>query len=782
MVLHTNANHLGRLCRKLPRHLRAHLGSLAERKGGWTNGKCDALEKSAAYTPQFGQAFAHVLAQAFVDGVDPHFVCKFSFGAGTGDDCKSSRQLSLHESFQASAAASPSLAQESRELAFQALSTCQSLGERLDANPDDSVALACLGRAVTLSESLARASRVELHKQDLLNRMRSSKSLWSELHFNAVSDIAECVALYHGKVPAEELVMNMMAIADSKAGLSTADGSGGAVDAELAERQQQCFMQFLDGVPSDIPSAFLLTTEEVPRVRFRHVHGNQSLDEYNVPGVSQGSNMCDIAALLGCAYYLKNPGKITEMMRSDDWMLFLLGAGSKLKHQWDQLPKPIEDPGGYVRPEEVRMELDREDSALGSDWDVLREMFQRATLEIIAYDMVLMETLSVVEADAETFTVPGLCYIIGCAGKHSGLYMAKNGCVHCDTHARRFMGDFAHFGYGTSLMVQAQSPSSLGPIMARGSRYLENGTLIDFPPDGAYKLSHHAEAWRIKSNLPMEWPLLVWPPMRKSDPGVFLASEPAPSEPPTPRMCLSANSEPCEVPAEGPAGDACGVPRMCLSANSEPCQVPAEGAADTAVVAADTAVVEAVSLPTVLQADKREPAYTPSDVVADFLALKPPVCENGNEDNEDNLLRRMAILLPRMKGFSLAVHKQMGILSNAQLTDDPINMNWAKEMFHHLGRANQAAGLLKMVIPRTALWMGFCEKAAAYGQKAVGGDAPVTKAVDFFRPSCVKKADGTTRDYQVLAYKLQPKQKGFHFGICGSVFRGALCKQKVMKD
>ena len=41
--------------------------------------------------------------------------------------------------------------------------------------------------------------------------------------------------MYHGKVPAEELVMNMMAIADSKAGLSTADGSGGAVDAELAE-------------------------------------------------------------------------------------------------------------------------------------------------------------------------------------------------------------------------------------------------------------------------------------------------------------------------------------------------------------------------------------------------------------------------------------------------------------------------------------------------------------------------------------------------------------------
>ena len=318
-------------------------------------------------------------------------------------------------------------------------------------------------------------------------------------------------------------------------------------------------------------------TAALAGVHFRHIHRNQSSYEYNVPGVSQGSNMCDIAALLGCAYYLKNPGKITEMMRSDDWMLFLLGAGSKLKHQWDQLPKPIEDPGGYVRPEEVRMELDREDSALGSDWDVLREMFQRATLEIIAYDMVLMETLSVVEADAETFTVPGLCYIIGCAGKHSGLYMAKNGCVHCDTHARRFMGDFADFGVGTSLMVQAESLSSLGPIMARGSRYLENGTLIDFPPDGAYKLSHHAEAWRIKSNLPLEWPLLVWPPMRKSDPGVFLASEPAPSEPPTPRMCLSANSEPCEVPAEGPAGDACGVPRMCLSANSEPCEVTAEG-------------------------------------------------------------------------------------------------------------------------------------------------------------------------------------------------------------
>ena len=291
--------------------------------------------------------------------------------------------------------------------------------------------------------------------------------------------------------------------------------------------------------------------------------------------------MCDIAALLGCAYYLKNPGKITEMMQSDDWMLFLLGAGSKLKHQWDQLPKPIEDPGGYVRPEEVRMELDRDDSTLGSDWDVVREMFQGATLEIIAFDMVLQETLAVVEADAasqypglnekeltmsgngEPFTAPGLCYILGCAGKHSSLYMAKNGCVHCDTHARRFMGDFAHFGVGTSLMVQAQSPSSLGPIMARGSRYLYNGTLIDSPPDGAYKLSHHAEAWRIKSNLPLEWPLLVWP----------AASEPAASEPPLPppasepaasqpRMCLSAISEPCEVPAEGPAGDACSVPRM----------------------------------------------------------------------------------------------------------------------------------------------------------------------------------------------------------------------------
>ena len=99
-----------------------------------------------------------------------------------------------------------------------------------------------------------------------------------------------------------------------------------------------------------------------------------------------------------------------------------------------------------------------------------------------------------------------------------------------------------------------------------------------------------------------------------------------------------------------------------------------------------------------------------------------------------------------------------------------------------MGRANQAAGLLKMVIPRTALWMGFCEKAAAYGQKAVGGDAPVAKAVDFFRPSCVKKDDEITRDYQVLAYKLEPKQKGFNFGTCGSVFRGALCKQKVMKD
>ena len=141
--------------------------------------------------------------------------------------------------------------------------------------------------------------------------------------------------------------MNMMAIADSKAGLSTADGSGGAVDAELAERQQQCFMQFLDGVPSDIPSAFLLTTEEVPRVRFRHIHRNQSSYEYNVPGVSQGSNMCDIAALLGCAYYLKNPGKITEMMQSDDWMLFLLGAGSKLKHQWDQLPKGYQRSGWF---------------------------------------------------------------------------------------------------------------------------------------------------------------------------------------------------------------------------------------------------------------------------------------------------------------------------------------------------------------------------------------------------------------------------------------------------
>ena len=75
------------------------------------------------------------------------------------------------------------------------------------------------------------------------------------------------------------------------------------------------------------------------------------------------------------------------------------------------------------------MELDRDDSPLGSDWDVLREMFQRATLEIIAFDTVLQETLAVVEADAasqypglnEKDTAPGLCYILGCAGKHSGL-------------------------------------------------------------------------------------------------------------------------------------------------------------------------------------------------------------------------------------------------------------------------------------------------------------------------------------------------------------------------
>ena len=79
---------------------------------------------------------------------------------------------------------------------------------------------------------------------------------------------------------------------------------------------------------------------------------------------------------------------------------------------------------------------------------------------------------------------------------------------------------------------------------------------------------------------------------------------------------------------------------MCLSAISEPCEVQASKAvaADTAVVAADTAVVEAVSLPMVLQADKRKPAYTPSDVVADFLAQMPPVCTSGEEDNEDNLL------------------------------------------------------------------------------------------------------------------------------------------------
>ena len=61
------------------------------------------------------------------------------------------------------------------------------------------------------------------------------------------------------------------------------------------------------------------------------------------------------------------------------------------------------------------MELDRDDSTLGSDWDMLREMFQRATLEIIAFDTVLQETLAVVEADAAKIvgqlqwhnTVPG---------------------------------------------------------------------------------------------------------------------------------------------------------------------------------------------------------------------------------------------------------------------------------------------------------------------------------------------------------------------------------------